>query len=228
MGFHLDGLFTIDGAVLTLYDRVVPGAARLAVRARGQGLPPGWVLPWPDMIQWLGDGTVQEVPVWFAAERADEWRAACGAPGDPAFEDVFHDDTVRLASLLSLATPAGVVIVDDHTFGGVLDREFAAAFVRGRLVAASGIDHFGKRAYSLDRGRFEIVESRSVDPVASCAAVLDQAFSGAFLFDGYLPRSPYGTLEGRPAEPDAGAHHPLRVPNRLRDGWVRFFPVLAR
>ena len=234
MGFDLDGLFAVDEGVLALFDRVIPGGARFALRTRRAGgrggLPEGLLLPWPDTIGHALDGALREAAGWTAPEHEDEWRAAAGLPENDAFEDTFPARELRLVSLLSLAAPAGVVMVDDRTFGGFLVQEFAAVCVAGRLRAAEAIEHGGvredgTRARALVDGRYETVAPGTVDPVARCAAVLHPAFTGAFLFDGYLPRDAYGALEGGRG-PRPRPLPPLRVDERLRAEWSRFFPVL--
>lgn len=211
MGFQLDGLFVIDDAVLPLFDRVIPGGARLALRTRQRGMPPGWMLPWPCWIEHLGDGTVKEVEGWAAKEHEEEWRSAAGMPADPVFEDAFAADDVRLASLLSLAAPAGVVMVDDQTVGGVLVREYAAVCVAGRLRASSGIDHGtpgrdDATAYRLTEGRYDSVDPATVDPVRRGAV--------GGLPAGHSRAGPRDDRGRRPAGLAGGDHH--RSPARRR------------
>ena len=229
MGFNLQGLLTVDREALALYEKLLPGGAAWAVAVSGEGLPDAWVLPEPmHLIDGLGDAPALSAD-WFDEDADAAWRAAAGVPDAPAPLSSLDLTDLRFASLFSLAAPAGVVYLGDTTFGGVLDTEYAAVCVAGRLRAASGIDH-GKpgredsgTAFVLRDGAYAEVPPSSVSPIADCAAVLDARYRGAFLFDGYLPRS----IRPNAAPPPGEAHpEPPKLDDAVVAEWSRFFPFL--
>ncbi|GAA4627538.1 hypothetical protein GCM10023196_040140 [Actinoallomurus vinaceus] len=230
MGFDLNCYLTIDARVLPLYDRVIPGGAAYAIPARGRGLPAGWVLPVPWRLEYALDNAVTMVEDVIETGAVDEWRATAGVPRTPDPLDAFDDLDLQLTSLLSLASASGVMVINDRTFGGLRINEYAAVCVAGRLRAAYGIDYGDAdrspgRAFELRDGAYRPVDSAQVDPVAQCAAVLDPRFTGAFLFDGYLPREAEPTApRRRPYE--AGGSPAIR--RDLAHEWAAYFPVLAR
>ncbi|TDC50340.1 hypothetical protein E1281_22090 [Actinomadura sp. KC345] len=229
MGFNLQGLLTVDVEALALYERLLPGGSAWAVPVSGEGLPDAWVLPEPmHLTDGLGDAVALPGD-WFDDAADADWQAAAGVPGDTAPLSSLDLTDLRFASLFSLAAPAGVVYLGDTTFGGVLDTEYAAVCVAGRLRAASGIDH-GKpgredsgTAFVLRDGAYTAVPSDSVSPIADCAAVLDPRYRGAFLFDGYLPRS----IRPNASRPPREAHaEPPKMDDAVVAEWSRFFPFL--
>lgn len=223
MGFTLRGFLTTEPAALTLYESVLPARA-WAVRTEGAGLPPAWLLPTPYELGLEPENLAAD---WFAPDHGPEWARLAGIPDGPPPLWAFEQENLQLASLLSLAADAGVALIDDETFGGIIDHEYAAVFVAGRLRAAAG---FGRdyaddsliRGFSLHGPAWHEVESGPLTPIADCAAVIDPAFGGAFLFDGYLPRK----LDSE--DPDEAPALSLTIePGLVRD-WAPYFPILRR
>lgn len=227
VGFHLDCVLTFDRSVLALYDRVVEGGSAWATPVEGPGLPSGWVLPMPWALEYELGNRIRAVAELLDPATADAWRLAAGIPADADPLDAFDDTDFHVASLLSLAAPpdSGVVCLSDETFGGVLFHENAAAFIAGQLRAACGI-RFGDRrrgepdrAFELHDGTYREADPAAVSPVADCAAVIDERFRGAFLFDGYLPRDAIPHDERMPA--------PAQPLGPVTGDWATFFPILA-
>lgn len=229
MGFELSCFFAVDSEVLPLYERLIPGGSAWVVPTHDDGLPDGWVLPVPWDLELTLDGAVKETEQWVESTAIDAWRLAAGIPGEPDPLNALDHSILRCASLLSLATPHGVVYIDDRTFGGVLINEYAAVCVAGRLHAAYGID-FGDphlddaRAFELRDGRYHDTDADELEPVADCAAILDQRFSDAFLFDGYLPRDAFSQTFSDPG-PRVTAQ-PTLDPG-LVNAWAPYFPILG-
>lgn len=231
MGFNLQGLLTVDPEPLALYERLLPGGSAWAVPVSGEGLPDAWVLPEPTHIA-DGLGKTLSLPTdWYddGADADAAWRAAAGIPAEAAPLSSLDLMDLRFASLFSLAAPAGVVYLGDTTFGGVLDTEYAAVCVAGRLRAASGVEH-GKpgdedsgTAFVLRDGAYAEVSPGSVSPIADCASVLDPRYGGAFLFDGYLPRSIHPDTPQPPGEPYT---KPPALDAAVAAEWSRYFPIL--
>ena len=229
MGFNLQGLLTVDREALALYERLLPGGSAWAVPATGEGLPDAWVLPEPTHLA-DGLGNALSLPADWYDEGADaDWRAAAGVPAEAAPRASLDLTDQRFASLFSLAAPAGVVYLGDTTFGGMLDTEYALVCVAGRLRAAAGIEHGhlgdsdSATAFVLRDGAYAPVEPGSVSPIADCAAVLDPRFRGAFLFDGYLPRSAHPRTPEAPGEPHK---EPPALDEAVVAEWARYFPIL--
>lgn len=228
MGFHLHGLLTVDREAIALYERLIPGGSAWAVPTAGEGLPSAWVLPEPvHLDEGLGN-TATMAENWFDDEADAAWRASADVPAEDAPLDALDVIDLRLASLLSLAAPSGVVYLGDSTFGGVLDVEYAAAFRAGRLRAAAGINHGHPDrddglAFELRDGVYVQVKPEEVSPIADCAAMLDARFGGASLFEGYLPRSVYPKTLEPPGEviTDTPAVQPEVV-----EAWSAYFPLL--
>ncbi|TDC84771.1 hypothetical protein [Actinomadura sp. 7K507] len=229
MGFNLQGLLTVDREALALYERLLPGGSAWVVPVTGEGLPDAWVLPEPThLADGLGDALALPAD-WFDEEADADWQAAAGVPDRPAPLSSLDLTDLRFASLFSLAAPAGVVYLGNTTFGGVLDTEYAAVCVAGRLRAASGIDHGepgdkdSGTAFVLRDGAYAAVPHGSVSPIADCAALLDPRYRGAFLFDGYLPRS----IRPDTPQPPGEAHpEPPKLDDDVVAEWSRFFPFL--
>jgi hypothetical protein len=224
MGFSLYCLFAVDSEVLPLYERLISGGSQWAIPTSGGELPAGWVLPRPwELMATLND-EVRLAEQWADPNTLSAWRPAAGVPEQPDPLGAFDDSDLQVASLLSLAAPAGVVYIDDQTAGGIVGNEYAAVFVAGRMRAAYGID-FGndRRAFELRDGRYQIADPAAVNPVSDCAAILDQRFNGARLFNGYLPRD---------AEPDSAPRQsvtgPVSLDARAATGWASYFPILAQ
>ena len=219
MGFHLNCALTLEDCVLPLYDLVIPGGSAYVLRTGDPALPEGRVLPAP----WELAHTATGGRVVFDEQRLrppapDAWRAAAGVPADPDPLDAFDDVDFQLGSFLSLAAP--VVLITDHTFGGELFDEHAAAFRAGSLVAACGVDHDEDKAFRLEGGTFHPVDPASAHPVAECARHLHETLGGADLFSGYLPRT--ANHEGRPYEDVRTGPLPPVDP-----AWQRHFPLLT-
>ncbi|MGP4029352.1 hypothetical protein [Actinomadura sp. 3N407] len=229
MGFNLQGLLTVDWEALALYERLLPGGSAWAVPVTGEGLPDAWVLPEPTHLA-DGLGNALALPLdWYDDDTDAAWQAAAGVPAGAAPLSSLDLMDLRFASLFSLAAPAGVVYLGDTTFGGVLDTEYAAVCVAGRLRAASGIEH-GKpgdeesgTAFALRDGAYATVPTGSVSPIADCTAVLDPRYRGAFLFDGYLPRSIHPDTPKPPGEPYP---EPLTLDAVVVAEWSHYFPIL--
>ncbi|MEE6263842.1 hypothetical protein [Plantactinospora sonchi] len=228
MGFDLDCYFAVDDEVLPLYERLVPGGSRWVVPVSGHGLPAGWILPDPWYLHDVVGGKHALAEGWTRDDGLPGWRAAAGVPAQPDPLDLLDDGSLQVASLLSLAAPAGVLVLGDHTFGGTLIDEYAAALVRGRLRAAAGIDHRVRGGepggFVLRDGRYQQTDPATLSPVADCAAVLDRRFAGASLFDGYLPRDALSQLYAEP-RPTVSAI-PGLDPATVSD-WIPHFPILA-
>lgn len=239
MGFRLHGLLTVDRGAIALYERLIPGGSAWVVPVTGDGLPDAWVLPEPAHVDdGLGNAATMAAG-WFADEADAAWRAAAGVPAGDAPVDALDVVDLRLASLLSLAAPAGVVYLADSTFGGVLDLEYAAAFQAGVLRAAAGIRHGSPAkdgatqdgataqdvglAFELRDGAYAEVKPAEISPIADCAAVLDQRFRGASLFDGYLPRSVYPDTPNPPGTVTADAP---ALDAAVVEAWGAYFPLL--
>lgn len=228
MGFRLHGLLTVDRSAIALYERLIPGGSAWVVPVSGEGLPDAWVLPEPAHLDDGLGATATMASNWFSDETDAAWRTAAGVPAEDAPVDALDVVDLRLASLLSLAAPSGVVYLGDSTFGGVLDLEYAAAFKAGVLRAAAGIRHGHPEkddglAFELRDGAYAQVKPAEISPIADCAAVLSQRFRGASLFDGYLPRSVYPTSPNPPATvtSDAFAADAATV-----EAWGPYFPLL--
>jgi hypothetical protein len=217
VGFDLNCVFSLDDSVLALFDRVAPGGSGHALRTGGGGLPEGWVLPTPWELEYGTGGETAMSPGALDVVEFDAWRAAAGIPGEQDPLGAFDDTDLRLGSLLSLAAP--VVLVSDSTFGGVLGHEYAALWLGGELIAASGVDYLHNTAFSLDGGTYRAVDPATVDPTTQCAQLLDSRFSGRSLYDGYLPREAH--REGAPCREAWSGPEP-----RIDSAWRRHFPVL--
>ncbi|MBB2909662.1 hypothetical protein FHS43_000908 [Streptosporangium becharense] len=230
MGFQLSCYFTLDAGVLPLFERVIPGGSRFVIPVGGDGLPAGWVLPTPWRLEYDLGGTPAMAGDVVDDAAVDAWRKAAGVPGTPDPLDAFDDLDLQLASLLSLAAPSGVVVIDDDTFGGLRFNEYAAVCVSGRLRAAGGIDFAdggrgAGRAFELRDGAYHPVTPAEADPVTRCAAVLDRRFAGVSLFEGYLPRNAEPGFHRDRLPPADG---PLRLPPGTVEEWGPYFPLLTR
>lgn len=190
MGFSLHGYLVFRPEAVTLFDRMFPGSARFAHRVpvSGDG-PTGWLLPRP-LGSWISSWPEEDAAHEQRMERLEDaargWggiREALGIPEGGLPQPSGDDLDWLLCALLSLAGGPGVVELFDHTFGGVLGDEFASAWRDGRFVAAAGEPQRGT-AYHL--GGRDVPQRET--PVAWCAASLDPAFTGRFLYDGYFPR----------------------------------------
>ncbi len=190
MGFNLHGYLVFRLEAVTLFDRMFPGAARFAHRVPhfGDG-PEGWLLPRP-LGSWITSWPEEDAALEARMERFEEalapWRSlpqALGLPEGGLPSPKGDELDWLLCALLSLAGGPGVVELFDTTFGGVLGDEFASAWRDGRFVAAAAEPMQGKAYFIGSRD----VPKRET-PVAWCAAALDPAFTGRFLYDGYFPR----------------------------------------
>ncbi|WP_123666465.1 hypothetical protein [Actinocorallia herbida] len=221
MGFHLDCLLTVDRAAVALFEQLVPGGREWVVPVRGEGLPDGWVMPHPLLLEGL-----DVAEDWALDAAVGEWRREAGVPAGPDPLDAFDDTDLRCASLLSLAAPAGVVYLKDETFGGVLFHEHAAVFTGGRLRAAYGIDfgdrHRRSRAFELRDGAYAEANPGEILPVTRCASILDPRFREVSLFDGYLPRN------SPPPFPQPADVETLALDPATTRKWSPYFPFLTR
>jgi hypothetical protein len=220
MGFDLQGVLVFHPATLGLFDRIIEGGSRfrLPVPDNGGSLPSGFWLPLPELIAY--DQSLEVMADWYAPHSEHEWRARIGMPAQdpPGFS--FGFDEFRMASFLSLAGPPGVMLLNDGSFGGVLDREHAATFVAGRLVKAAGLDYQRPVRYVLE-GK-DWLDTSPGDPTSDCAAVLHPVLGKYNLYDAdYLPRD--GTR---------GCYQPMEraalVPIEGNvAGWSDWFPALG-
>lgn len=184
MGFSIEGVWVFRDNAVSLYDRViVPGGGRFATPCEQQGLPSGWMLPLPRVI----DHRLPEASGWAAARTEAEWREKLGAPPAEDPLDAFSIEEYQLAALLSLAGGSAILVLDD-THAGIIAHEHAAAFQRGRFVGAAG-DELRAPSYVWHEGAYRHGISIKETPAAYCGALVDARFRGAFLYDGYFPRS---------------------------------------
>jgi hypothetical protein len=220
MGFSLHGYLVFRLEAVALFDRMFPGSARFAHRVpvSGDG-PEGWLLPRP-MGSWITCWPLEDAAHEAQLERFEEavspWRSLREALGLP-MEGLPrpHGDEMDwlLCALLSLAGGPGAVELFDETFGGVIGDEFASAWKDGRFVAAAASPMKG-RAYAI--GPREA--SKEETPVAWCAAHLDPAFTGRFLYDGYFPRGHDGVpAHAPPPLPPVHLQWPEGWPESVRD-----------
>ncbi len=220
MGSDLVCYLALDDEVLPLYERMVEGGSRYALRADADGLPPGWILPAPWRLAYdMPRSVVFTEPVPRALDAA--WHTAAGAPEDTDPLGAFTGLELQVASLLSLAAPSGIVYIEDCSFGDHHFHEYAAFCAEGRLVAASGIGR--GRSFEFRDGRYQDA-SRAISPIAHCAGFLHSAFTAAEDHGDYLP----GTAEplpGRPVQP--AATRPPRLDPRDLAAWAPVFPLLA-
>lgn len=184
VGFDLECVFTLDSAVLALYERVIPGGSGHALRTGGQGWPDGWVLPAPWELEHGVGGTLRMDPAVLEPANPRDWKAAAGVPDEPDPLEAFEELDLRLGSFPSLAPG----VISDHTSGGVLAWEYAALWANGELLAAAGVDPDADSAFELDAGDYRPAKPASTTPTDTCAVLLDERFRWRSLFDGYLPR----------------------------------------
>ncbi len=219
MGFSLHGYLVFRPEALTLFDRMFPGSARFAHRVpvSGDG-PTGWLLPRP-FPSWITSWPEEDEALAQRAERIEEvvstWRELPEALGIPAEGRArLHGENFDwlLGAVLSLAGGPGAIELLDHTFGGVISDEYASAWRDGRFVAAAGAPMRGGTYFIGERD----VPKRET-PVAWCAASLDPAFAGRFLYDGYFPRS----------HDDVTDHAPRPLP-AVHLAWPRSWPATVR
>lgn len=218
MGFKLNGALVFHPAALTLFDQIIPGGSRfrLPVPDKGGSLPGGFWLPVPWMIEY-DQGL--ESNDWFSPHDDSAWREQLGLPDQDAPGTGFDLDDFRFGSLLSLAGPPGVMLLEDSSFAGTLSCEHAATFVQGRLVKAAGLDYRQSLQYRLE-GRAWILGPAG-NPTSDCAAVLHPALGDYNLYDAdYLPR------DGM-----SGSYRPLPPAQTvLREGdsadWGAWFPAI--
>ncbi len=90
---------------------------------------------------------------WFSPHDDSAWRERLGLPDQDAPGTGFDLDDFRVGSLLSLAGPPGVMLLEDSSFAGTISCEHAATFVQGRLVKAAGLDYRQSLQYRLEGER---------------------------------------------------------------------------
>jgi len=218
VGSDLVCYLAIDDAVLPLYERVVEGGSRYAIRASAEGLPSGWILPAPWRLEYEFPGEVSFDESPFPERLTAAWRVAAGVPDVPDPLDAFDDLDLQVASLLSLAAPSGIVFVSDSSFGDRHFHEYAAVCVRGRLVDAVAVD--GGKAVELRDGRYRPA-SPSLSPIPRCASVLHGSFASSPDLDAYFPN----TAEPHGARRPPAVDRPHVRPGDL-DAWAQVFPLL--
>jgi hypothetical protein len=169
----------------------------------------------------LPQGREETLPGWFTPRDEPAWRERLGLPQGDAPDAVFDLDDYRMGALLSLAGPPGVMLLADSSFGGILDREHAATFVRGRLVKAAGLDHHKPIAYVLEGRAWR--DGPPGDPTSDCAALLHPVLGEHNLYDAnYLPRD---GMRGTYRRSPPAAIVPWE--GEIAD-WGAWFPALLR
>lgn len=223
MGFYLHGLLVLSEHAVALYDRVIPGAGQLALPTHGDGLPDGFFLPLP----WVLEGVMMEAKGWFAELPEARWRAQLGLPVEEDPELAYELSDYRLASLVSLASASGVLLLTNETEGGILDCEYVAAFHGGVCRAAAGTNYLEDRSYYSEGGRYHAAQGAlRPGPTERGAALLDSRFENASLYDGYLPqKSDEGAFAPRSGRLDWGEVPALQAP--IDPAWEPWFPVFT-
>jgi hypothetical protein len=227
MGFELNGIAVFHPAALTLFDLVLARGSdsRLPLpdKEHGLGLPKGWWLPQP----WRYDPDNEALREGFFVQRpVEDWLARLGVPYPIPGSLGFEAEELYLGALLSLAGPPGVLMVNDGSFGGVIDREHAVAFVEGRVVYAAGMECVrGGGSCELVDGAWRL-ECRG-DPTTGAAAALLPAFAQLNLYNAdYLPRNGERGIDA-PAEEPLGDLAGRPRPVWATRGWREWFPVLG-